>query len=134
MSYRNTCLIVMFAVSLLSCSTKKIIEYRDRDVNHYINTFVHDTLVETKQDSVYVSVITKGDTVYLTKYKEKIQYRDKIVLTHDTCYKDSLVYQYVYNEKEVVKVPKICKISLVFSLLCIIFAIVKFILWRRAQG
>ena len=127
---------VVFCLAILllltSCATKTKIEYRDHDVNHYITNYVHDTLIDKTTDSVYFEVKVKGDTVYQTKYKEKTCWRDRIVERHDTCWRDSIVTQYKENAKQVKKL-KIYKYSLVFSVLCIIFAILKFVRWLKKR-
>lgn len=120
-----------FILFLASCATKTKIEYRDRDVNHYITNTVHDTLITNTHDSVYYEVLVKGDTVYATKYKEKFIYLDKIKIEKDTCWRDSVVTEYKETVKEVVKIPKIYKFALFVSLLSIIFAIVKLMKWLR---
>ena len=124
--------IVMLNV-LTSCSLLEKIEYRDRVVDHYITNVVHDTLIDKTTDSVYVNVYTKGDTVFKEKHKERTRWRDKIVERHDTCYKDSIVIEYKETTKEVVKIPKIYSLSLWFSIVCIIFAIVKLMRWLRMR-
>mgnify|MGYP006958223518 CR=1 FL=1 len=118
--YAIIAFIVILALS--SCATKTRIEYRDRDVNHYITNTVHDTLVEKSTDSVFVNKYIKGDTVFYEKYKEKTKWRDRVVEKHDTCYRDSIVTIKQEKTIEVVKIPKIFKISMVFSILTIIFA------------
>lgn len=134
--YRNN-RIVLFVSTIVvlniltSCSLLEKIEYRDRDVNHYITNTVHDTLIDKYSDSVYVNVYVKGDTVYSEKYKEKIRFRDRIVERHDTCYKDSVVTKTEVTTKEIIKIPKIFYISLVISVICIIFAIVKLLRWLK---
>lgn len=110
---------------LTSCATKTKIEYRDRDVNHYITNYVHDTLIDKTTDSVYFEVLVKGDTVFKTKYKETVRWRDRIKEVHDTCWRDSVATEYKETVKEVVKIPKIYKLSLWFTILSIIFVIVK---------
>lgn len=122
---------LVVALSLTSCSTKRIVEYRDRDVNHYITNTIHDTLINQAFDSVYFEVKVKGDTVFATKYKEKIRWRDRIVERHDTCWKDSIVTHDREIVKEITKIPKIYKVSFVVSLLIIIFAFVKLYRWLR---
>lgn len=122
--------IVMLNV-LTSCSLLKKIEYRDRDVNHYITNTVHDTLIDKTTDSVYVNVYTKGDTVFKEKYKEKTRWRDRVVERHDTCWRDSIVTEYKETVKEVTKIPKIYKISFVFAILCCIFALIKLTKWLK---
>lgn len=119
----------VFVVVLLftSCATRTQIEYRDRIVDHYITKVEKDTVIEKMHDSVYVHA--KGDTIWFEKWHTK--YVDKIVLRHDTCWRDSVVTIKKETTKEVVKVPKIFKISFVFSILVIIFAIIKLLKWLR---
>lgn len=125
--------IIIFAVIMLfsSCITKTKVEYRDRVVDHYITNTVHDTLVDKITDSVYVNIFTRGDTVFQIKYKEKTRWRDKIVETHDTCWRDSIVTINKEITKEITKIPKIFKISIVLSVLVIIFGLVKLIRWLK---
>ena len=123
--------IIVFALLLSSCATKTQIEYRDIVIDHYITKEVHDTLRENTTDSVYFKVLVKGDTVYKTKYKEKTRWRDRIIERHDTCWRDSVVTEYNETIKEVTKIPKIFKISLIFSTLCCIFAFVKLTRWLK---
>ena len=125
------CLIALCVMMLASCATKTKIEYRDRDVNHYITNTVHDTLIDKTTDSVYFEVKVKGDTVFQTKYKEKTRWRDRIVERHDTCWRDSVVTEYKETVKEVTKIPKIYRYSLILSILVIIFAFVKIYRWLQ---
>jgi hypothetical protein len=123
---------VMVALMLFtSCATRKVVEYRDRDVNHYITNTVHDTLIDKTTDSVYFEVKVKGDTVYQTKYKEKTRWRDRIIERHDTCWRDSVVTEYKEKVKEVTKIPKIFVVSLFISIICIIFAFIKLVRWLQ---
>jgi hypothetical protein len=127
------CLIALCVMMLASCATKTKIEYRDRDVNHYITNTVHDTLIDKTTDSVYFEVKVKGDTVFQTKYKEKTRWRDRIVERHDTCWRDSVVTEYKETVKEVTKIPKIYRYSLILSILVIIFAFVKIYRWLQIR-
>lgn len=124
-------LIIALIFMLSSCATRTKIEYRDRDVNHYITNVVHDTLIDKMTDSVYFEKIVNGDTVFMTKYKEKTRWRDRIVEKHDTCWRDSVVTIKKETTKEVVKIPKIFRFSLAFSIFVIIFAIIKLLKWLR---
>lgn len=126
-------IIVGILILFCSCATKTKIEYRDRDVNHYITNTIHDTLIDKTTDSVYFEVKVKGDTVFATKYKEKTRWRDKIVEKHDTCFRDSVVTITKETTKEIVKIPKIFWCSFVFSIICIIFATTKLIRWLRVR-
>ena len=125
---------IIIAVIMLfsSCATKTKIEYRDRDVVKYNTSYVHDTTFVEKHDSVYHTIFQKGDTVYNTKYVERTRWRDNIVVKKDTCWRDSIV-TIIKKEtvKEVTKIPKLFKIAFVFSILVIIFAIVKLIRWLQ---
>lgn len=116
---------------LTSCITKTKVEYRDRDVNHYITNEVHDTLRIEVKDSTYHLIRVVNDTVYDTKYVERTRWRDRAVERHDTCWRDSVVTEYKETVKEVTKIPKLYRISLVFSFLMIIFALIKFTKWLR---
>lgn len=118
-------IITLIATLLSSCATKTKIEWRDRDVNHYITNTIHDTLIDKTTDSVYVNRYVKGDTMFLEKYKYVTRWRDRIVERHDTCWRDSVVTQIKETTNEVIKIPKIYKFSLLFSILCFIFVIVK---------
>lgn len=133
-TYKNKGIgIVLFTLSiamlniLISCSPLEKVEYRD--VNHYITKEVHDTLKEKTTDSVYFEVVTKGDTVFATKYKESIRWRDRVVERHDTCYRDSVVTKKETVEK--VKYPKTYKYAVAISILFFIFVAYKFARWLK---
>lgn len=130
--FRTAILVVWVVFALVcfcSCATKTKVEYRD--VNHYITNTIHDTLIDKTTDSVYVEIVAKGDTVFVTKYKEKTRWRDRITERHDTCWRDSVVTEYKEKTKEVTRIPKLYRLSLVISVLCIIFAIKKIIRWLQ---
>ena len=124
---------IIIAVIMLfsSCATKTKIEYRDREVVKYNTSYVHDTTFVEKHDSVYHTIFQKGDTVYDTKYVERTRWRDNIVVKKDTCWRDSVVTIKKETVKEVTKIPKLFKIAFVFSILVVIFAIVKLIRWLQ---
>lgn len=125
-------LCLMITVLLfMGCATKSKIEYRDRDVLKYITSTRHDTLINNVHDSVYNNIFTRGDTVYNVKYKERISYRDRIVLRNDTIKKDSIQTQ--YKESTIIKkeIPKWCWILLVINIILCTFVGVKFyIKWQ----
>lgn len=127
------CIIIALVILFSSCTPRTIVEYRDRDVNHYITKVEKDTVTQNTRDSIYFEVIKKGDTVYATKYKEKYIYLDKIQIRRDTCWRDSVVTQYKENIKEITKIPKIYKVSLGFSILFVIFAILKLLTWLKKR-
>lgn len=116
---------------LLSCSTKKEIEYRDREVVKYNTLYVHDTTFIEKHDSVFHSILQKGDTIYDVKYVEHTKWRDRIVERHDTCWRDSVVTQYKETVKEVSRVPKIYTAALIFSFLVLIYGLIKLTKWLK---
>ena len=124
-------IIVAIIMMFSSCATKTKIEYRDRDVVKYNTSYVHDTTFVEKHDSVYHTIFQKGDTVYNTKYVERTRWRDNIVVKKDTCWRDSIVTIKKETVKEVTKIPKLFKIAFVFSILVIIFAVVKSIRWLQ---
>ena len=88
---------------LASCATKTKIEYVDREVVKYQTKIQHDTLVQNIHDSIYYEVIQKGDTIYSTKFVYKTQYKDRVVVKIDTCFKDSIQTQTITETKVVAK-------------------------------
>lgn len=140
LTQRNGCgqpmlaaIIIAIILIFSSCATKKQIEYVDREVVKYQKELVHDTLIQHTHDSVYHTVFQKGDTIYDTKYVEKTKYRDRVVVRIDTCYRDSVQTVIKESVKEKQIIPKWCYYLLVFSIIVIIFAIVKVIRWLQIR-
>ena len=124
-------IIITLILVFSSCATKREIQYVDRDVVKYETKIQHDTLINNIHDSVYHTVFQKGDTIYDTKYVEKTKYRDRVVVRIDTCYRDSVQTVIKESVKEKQIIPKWCYYLLVFSIIVIIFAIVKVIRWLQ---
>lgn len=118
-------MIVLSIILLSSCATKKEIKYVDREVVKYQVVVQHDTLIQNTHDSIYHTIFQKGDTVYNTKYVQKIQYKDRIVEKIDTCYTDSthILKETVTQEKKII--PKWCYFSLLAWIIIIIFVFLK---------
>lgn len=118
MLYLCACLCVCLLV-LSSCSTlKKVVTEKE-----YI--YKTDTLIEYRNihDSIYVTdtLIQKGDTVYISKYKYVWKYQTDTVIQ----YKDSIVYieKESSEVKEVKYVPAIYKWSLSILIALIVVVI-----------
>lgn len=124
-------IVITLILVFSSCATKREIQYVDRDVVKYETKIQHDTLINNIHDSVYHTVFQKGDTIYDTKYVEKTKYRDRVVVKTDTCYRDSIQTVIKESVKEKQITPKWCYYLLVFSIIVIIFAIVKVIRWLQ---
>ena len=124
-------IVITLILVFSSCATKTKTEYVDRDVVKYETKIQHDTLINNIHDSVYHTVFQKGDTIYDTKYVEKTKYRDRVVVRIDTCYRDSIQTVIKGSVKEKQIIPKWCYYLLVFSIIVIIFAIVKVIRWLQ---
>lgn len=120
-------------IALCGCKTKKHIEYRDSIVTQYVTKIQHDTLISHIHDSVYYEVVKKGDTVFATKYVQKIAYKDRVVIKVDTLYKDKIVNKEKEITKEVNKVPTIYKYALFLCILFIVYIIYKIVRWIQAQ-
>lgn len=118
---------------LSSCRAPTNVQYVEKDNNLYKTKEVHDTLIWSTHDSIYHTVFQKGDTVYDTKYVEKVRYIQKVVETNDTVYEDRIVTE--ISEKVIEKkvVPKWCYYSLVICVLFVIFASKKVIQWLQAK-
>lgn len=119
-------IVITLILVFSSCATKTKIEYVDREVVKYETKIQHDTLINNIHDSVYHTVFQKGDTIYDTKYVEKTKYRDRVVVRIDTCYRDSIQTVIKESVKEKQIIPKWCYYSIVFSVLFLIFALIKF--------
>lgn len=126
-------IIITLILVFSSCATKTKIEYVDREVVRHETKIQHDTLINNIHDSVYHTVFQKGDTIYDTKYVEKTKYRDRVVVRIDTCYRDSIQTVIKESVKEKQITPKWCYYLLVFSIIVIIFAIVKVIRWLQIR-
>ncbi len=122
---------LILVLTLLSCATKTKVEYVDREVIKYETKIQHDTLINNVHDSVFHTIYQIGDTVYNTKYVQKIQYKDRVVERIDTCYRDSvhILKEKVTQEKKII--PNWCYYSLVSWIIIIIFAFVKLYRWRH---
>lgn len=126
-------LLYIFILSLVfcSCTTQKHVEYRDRDIIHYVTQIQRDTIIQNTRDSIFTNIYVKGDTIYNIKYKEKTIYKDKIVNRTDTIYRDNIVTEYKEIEKIKTKTPNWCWILLSINILIFIFATYKLIRkWR----
>lgn len=125
---------LLFCLALCSCKTTSKIEYWDKYVDGYVSQMQHDTIRERTTDSVYLEVIQRGDTIYNTKYKEVIRWRDRIVERIDTVYRDSTIVKIAEKVKEVKYVPKIYRISLYISIILLIFATIKVAIWLKTRS
>ena len=109
-----------------------MVEYRDRDVVQYVTQITHDTLVQHTHDSVFHTIYAKGDTVYNTKYVERVKWREKAVMRVDTMWRDSLVTQYKEKRVERKIIPRWCYASLCVWVIVLIVAIFKIReLWQK---
>lgn len=120
-----TLMLVIFL--LCSCSTKKSVEYIDRETVKYVSQMKHDTLINDVHDSIFLSVIQKGDTVFTTKYKEKTVYKDRIVMSADTVWKDSIQKVYIHDTTTKEKIPRWCYACLLICAGFIVVGIIRFI-------
>lgn len=110
-----------------SCASRKNIEYVDREVVRYETKILHDTINVERHDSVFYSIVQKGDTVYNTKYIERIKYKDKIVERIDTFWRDSIRMEYKKLVVEKKIIPKWCYYCLGICVLFCIFATIKIV-------
>lgn len=123
--------LTLASLLLLSCKTRTVVEYRDRETIRYVSSVAHDTLINYVHDSVGFDIQQRNETIYATKYKEHIEYRDKIVIRHDTCWRDSLVTERIENRVEVKKTPKWCYCTLMLSLIFILLSLYKLLRWLK---
>ena len=116
---------------LISCATKTKVEYVDREVVRNNIIKVHDTISVEKRDSVFHSVIQKGDTIYDTKYIERTRWKDRIVEVHDTCRNDSTATKYKEIVKIETRIPNLINVTFCVALVVILIAIIRIYRWLR---
>lgn len=125
-------LIAIFGlISTSSCTQTKYVE-------KMVEVVKKDTLYQVKikmdsihlKDSIYLNVYTKGDTVYRDKYRERVQYINK--LKTDTVYKSKVdtVYKNVTVEK-IVQNPGTWFFDLVKLIAAILLLVGGIYLWMK---
>lgn len=125
-------LIAIFGlISMSSCTQTKYVE-------KMVEVVKKDTLYQVKikrdsihlKDSIYLNVYTKGDTVYRDKYRERVQYINK--LKTDTVYKSKVdtVYKNVTVEK-IVQNPGTWFFDLVKLIAAILLLVGGIYLWMK---
>ena len=127
-------ILVFVCLIFAGCRTTTTSENNNSDVVQYVTKVEHDTLFERMVDSVYFEVRQKNDTVFQTKYKEVIRWKDRVKIQIDTFYRDSIVVEYKENVKEVIYIPKIYRYSLYITIILVIFAIVKIAIWLKTRS
>lgn len=68
--------LVLLVLLFSSCATKRItnaVTIRDT-----IRITQHDSTIVNHRDSIYIKLWQKGDTIYQTEYRERVQYRDRL--------------------------------------------------------
>lgn len=131
---KKVLLFPLVSIFLVSCATKTKVEYKDREVTKYENVYLHDTTFIERHDSVFHSVIQRGDTIFDTRYVEKVKWRDRVVEHYNTCWRDSAVIEYQYITKEVVRIPIIYRVIMSISLIIIIYTILTILYrWLRTH-
>ena len=124
-------LIILLALLAASCATHRRVEYVDREVVRYEVQVRHDTVTLQTHDSIYHTIIQRGDTVFNTKYVERLRYRDRVVLQYDTLWRDSIrtEYRQVTVEKRIV--PRWCWYSLLLCIVFIAYATIRLLKWLK---
>lgn len=124
---------MVVVLCMCSCATRNHVEYVDREVIKYVTQTQHDTIVNNVHDSIYHTIYQVGDTVYSTKYVEKIVYRDKIVVRCDTIYRDSIQTKIKEIVVEKKKNTKFFYVSLFIWGILLIFATLKLRRWLQTR-
>lgn len=89
----NTICIAMWAIAIIlglclhSCKTVQPISTNTRNDSVKIE-YRLDSVYLYERDSIYIDRYRSNDTIYLTKEKWLIRYKDKEVAVHDTIYRD----------------------------------------------
>lgn len=102
MKTKHAILSLIFALLLLvGCKTTNDIQYVDREVIRYVDKLIKDSVYINNTDTIKIE--QKGDTVFLTNIKWRIQYRDKI--QRDTFLLTDSIKVYV-DKKEIIEKNK----------------------------
>lgn len=126
--------IIIFAIAALMSGCGMLrhnIESSSDSLVHYVTRIQHDTVQQFAHDSVYLSVISKNDTVFVNKYKERIIYKNKATVKADTVivYKNHDVY--INKETTKNKIPKWCWILLASDVIILVFFVIKlYVKWK----
>lgn len=116
MSIKTIIVSLLLIIFVSSCKTIERIEYIDK----YHTIEKSDTLIQYDRDSIFVDQFVKGDTVFKTKYVEKIKYKDRIVIERDTIKVDSVI-----KEVEVKKVvPEWCYKTIIGLILLVLVLVI----------
>lgn len=86
---------------LNGCKTTNDIQYVDREVVRYVDKLIKDSVYINNTDTIKIE--QKGDTVFLTNIKWRIQYRDKI--QRDTFLLTDSIKVYI-DKKEIIEKNK----------------------------
>lgn len=128
---KNILLLLSIAALLASCATRTKVEYVDREVVKYETKVQHDTIVNNVHDSIYHTIMAKGDTVYDTKYIERTRWKERVVYRFDTIYSDVVITKDVEKIVEKKVVPKWCYLALGVAGVLLISFIVSIYLWLK---
>lgn len=93
--------LILALLLLVGCKTTNDIQYVDREVVRYVDKLVKDSVYINNTDTIKIE--QKGDTVFLTNIKWRIQYRDKI--QRDTFLLTDSIKVYV-DKKEIIEKNK----------------------------
>ena len=121
MSYKIWILLV--CIVLTACKTTAPIVTPSVHTDSVRTSNTHDSIRVYERDSVFVDRYIKADTIYLTKEKWSIKYRDREVAVHDTIYQTQ-------KETEVVQVkytPPFYKVCTGCFLVLVLFWVVVFV-------
>lgn len=80
-------LAVILAIFLSGCKSIQPISTNTRNDSVKIE-YRYDSVYLYERDSIYIDRYRSNDTIYLTKEKWLIRYKDKEVAVHDTIYRD----------------------------------------------
>ena len=115
--------LILAILGLVGCKTTAPIVTPTVHTDSVRTSNTHDSIRVYERDSVFIDRYIKADTIYLTKEKWSIKYRDREVAVHDTIYQTQ-------KETEVVQVkytPPFYKVCTGSFLLLVLFWVVVFV-------
>lgn len=148
---KSTLYIIPLLLLLAACRTARTTERAIRADTIYISNGTHDTLHQLitthdtliLRDSTAYSERQLGDTIFITSYRDRVTYRDR--LRTDTVYRTRIQYDTLYHTardtltQTITQKPSLWHktretASLVLFLLLTLYVTTKLFEWRRRKN
>lgn len=116
---------IIISVMLGSCRTIREVEYIERTDTQKVFVERIDSILVNVHDSTAQDIRRSGDTIFITKYKERTVYKYIVMIQHDTLESNKIenVDKEVVIEKQYI--PRWCYACATFCIFAAIFIFAK---------